>query len=108
MYSGSKLSNMCSAVLEVGRSADIYEFCFPAENVQIWTVSKCKGVYLLIVRNGVFFSRNDQVIAVPFCKRVDLLMFRNRGFRVRNVEICAVPSSNVFDLLMIMNSVFKQ
>ncbi len=30
MFSGSKRSNMCSAVLEVGRSADIYEFCFPA------------------------------------------------------------------------------
>ncbi len=30
MFSGSKRSNMFSAVLEVGLSADIYEFCFPA------------------------------------------------------------------------------
>ena len=54
----------------------IFTNFFQLQNVQIWTVSKCKGVYLLIFRNGIFRLRNIQIRAVPSCKRVDLLMIR--------------------------------
>ena len=107
-FQASKHSNMSSALLEVVHSADIHEFCIQAKNVQIWTVSNCKGVYLLIVRNGIFRSRKVQINAVQSCKRVDFLKFTNSGFRVRNVEICAVLSSNEIDLLMLMKRVFWQ
>ncbi len=85
---------MCSAVLVVCRLADNHEFCFHAAKRQIWTVSNCICVYLLIVRNGILRFRNVQIIAVPSSKSVDLLMFTNSGFRVRNVDIWAVILSN--------------
>ena len=53
-FQASKRSNMGSAVLECGRSADIHEFCVQAANVQIWTVSNCKGVYFRL--SGLAFS----------------------------------------------------
>ena len=92
---------MSSAFLEGGHSADIHEFFFKLQNIQIWNLYNWKGVYLLKVRNGIFKSRNVQIIAVTSRKRMDLLMFR-----VRNVEICAVLSSNEVDLLMPKNYVF--
>ncbi len=85
---------MGSAVLVVCRLVDNHEFCFHAAKRQIWNVSNCICVYLLIVRNGIFTFRNVQIIAVPSSKSVDLLMFTNSGFRVRNVEIWAVMFSN--------------
>ena len=45
----SKRSNMGSAVLEGGRFADFPNYVFKLQNFQIWTLSKCKGVFLLIV-----------------------------------------------------------
>ena len=43
-----KRSYTCSAALEGGRSSFINEFCFQKQNLQTWTMSKCKGFYLLI------------------------------------------------------------
>ena len=106
MFSGSKISNMGSAVLEGGPSANIHKFCFQAAKRSDMDCVKVQGVYLLIVRKASFMLRNVQIRAVPSCKRVDLLMFRNSGFRVRNVEIRAVLSSNEDDLMMLMNQVF--
>ena len=85
---------MCSAVLVVCRLVDNHEFCFHAAKRQIWNVSNCIRVYLLIVRNGIFTFRNVQIIAVPSCKSVDLIIFTNSGFRVINVDIWAVIFSN--------------
>ncbi len=106
-FQASKCSNIVSAVLEVGRSSDIHEFCFQAVKVQIWTVSNCKRSNLLIVRNGIFRSLNVQIIAVQSCKRVDLLMFTNSGFRLRHVEIYAALSSNEVDFLVSKNRFFR-
>ena len=62
---------------------------FKLQNVQIWAVPKCKGVYLVIVWNGILRLRKFQIRVVPSSKRSDLLMLMNRDFRVRNVEICS-------------------
>ena len=70
-FHASKISNMCSAVLFGGRSADIQEFCFQAAKFQIWTLPKCKGVYLLIVRNSIFRLRNVELLAVLSSNEVD-------------------------------------
>ena len=103
----SKRSNMYSAGLEGGRSAHIHELCFHAtERLDIDCI-ELQGVYLLIVRNGIFMLRNVQIRAVPSCKRVDLFMLRNSVFTVRNVEIWAVVSINEVDLLMLRNRVFR-
>ena len=53
-FQASKRSNMCSALLHGGGSADFPNYVYKLQNVQIWTVSNCKGVYLLIVRNAIF------------------------------------------------------
>ena len=76
-FSASKRSNMSSAVLEVGRFTDIYEFCFQAAKRSEMNCDEVQGVLLLIVRNGIFRLRNFQIRAVPSCKRVDLLILRN-------------------------------
>ena len=68
-FQASKRSNMRSAILEGGRTADIHELCLKQQNVQIRTVSNCKGVYSLIVRNGIFRFLNVQVIAVKLQER---------------------------------------
>ena len=84
-FSVSKLSNMGSAVLLVALSSDVQEFCFQAAKLSYTECAELRGVYLLIVRNGIFKLRNVQVSAGPSCKRVDLLMLRNSVFTVRNV-----------------------
>ena len=96
---------MGSAVQLGCRSADFPNYVFKLQNVQIWTVSKCKSVYLLIVRMAFSGSkRSDR--SSTFLKRDDLLMFRDSVFTVRNVEIWAVLSSNEVNLLMLKNRVF--
>ena len=92
-FQASKRSNMGSAVLEVGRLLIFTNSVFKEQNVQIWTVSMCKGFNLVIVRNGNFRSRDVRIIAVQSCKVVDLLVLVNGSFRVRNVEICTVMAS---------------
>ena len=104
-FQASKRSNMSSAVLQGGRSADFPNYVLKLQNVQIWTVSKCKGVYMLIVRMSYSGSKlSDKSSTI--LKRDDLLMLRNSVFTVRNVEIWAVLSSNEDDLLMLKNRVF--
>ena len=56
-FQASKRSNMGSAVLEGGLSADIHEFCFDAAKRSDMDLSKYKGVYLLNVSNGIFRQR---------------------------------------------------
>ena len=60
-FQASKRSNMGSVVLEVGRSADIHEFCFQATKRSDMDCVEVKGVYFLIVRNGIFRQRNVQI-----------------------------------------------
>ena len=62
-FQASKLSNMGSAFLENGRSADFPNYVLKMQNFQIFTVSKCKGVYLLIEWH--IQVRNTQIKAVP-------------------------------------------
>ena len=69
---------MGSAVLEVGRTADIHELFFKLQNFQIWNVSNCKGVDLLIVRNVIFKLQNVQIKAVP--ARVSISSCSGIGF----------------------------
>ena len=45
---------MGSAVLQGGRSADILEFCFKAAKRADMDSVELKGIYLLIVTNGIF------------------------------------------------------
>ena len=52
-FQAKKRSNMGSAVLQGGRSADYPNYVFKLQNVQIWTVSNRKSVYLLIVMSGI-------------------------------------------------------
>ena len=85
-FQATKRSNMGSAVLIGGRSADFTNYVFKLQNVQIWTVSKCKRVYLLIVRMAFSVSKRSDK-SNTFLKRDDLLMLRYRVFTVRNVEI---------------------
>ncbi len=106
-FQASKRSNMGSAVLKVGRSADFPNYVLKQENFQIWTVSKCKGVYLLIVRIAFSGSKHSDKIST-ILKRDDLLMLRNSVLTVRNVEIWAVQSRIEVDLLMLKNRVFRQ
>ena len=40
------------------------------QNVEIWTVSKCKGFFDDFYE-WHFISRNVQIITVPYCNRVD-------------------------------------
>ena len=65
-FQASKRSNICSAVLEVSRFADFHELFFKLQNVQIWNVLNCKGVYWPIVRNVIFRLQNVQIKTVPF------------------------------------------
>ncbi len=98
---------MCSAVLHGGRSADFHNYVFKLQNVQIWTVSKCNGDYLLIVRIEFSGSKLSDKCS-NILKSDDLLMLRNRVFTVRNFVIWAVLSSNDVDLLMLKNRVFRK
>ena len=82
----SKRSNMGSADMQGGRSADIHEFCFQGVNIQIWTVSICKRVSLLIVRMAFSASKRSDKSST-FLKRHDLLMLRYSVFTLRKVEI---------------------
>ncbi len=88
---------MGRAVLEVGRSADIHEFCFQGAKLSDMDRVDVQGVPFADCHEWHFWSRNVKIIAVPCCKRVDLLMLKNSSFRVRNVEICAVLSRNEVD-----------
>ncbi len=85
-FQATKRSNMGSAVLLGGRSADFTNYVFKLQNFQIWTVSKCKRVYMLIVRMAFSGSKRSDKRST-FLKRHDLLMLRYRVFTVRNVEI---------------------
>ena len=71
----TKRSNMGSAVLLGGRSADFTNYVFKLQNFQIWTVSKCKRVYLLIVSMAFSVSKRSDKSST-FLKRHDLLMLR--------------------------------
>ena len=53
-FQASKRSDMCSALLLVGRFADIQEFCFQAAKRSVMDCVELQGVYLVIVRNGIF------------------------------------------------------
>ena len=105
-FHASKRSNMGSAVLHGVRSADFPNYVFKLQNVQIWTASKCKGDYLLVVRTEFSGSKLSDKSS-NILKRNDLLMLRNSVFTVRNVENWAVLSSNDVDLLMLTNRVFR-
>ena len=106
-FQATKRSNMGSAVLQGGRSADFPNYVLKLQNFQIWTVSKCKGVYLLIVRMAFSGSKLSDKSS-NILKRNDLLMLRNSVFTVRNVENWAVLSSNDVDLPMSTNRVFRK
>ena len=106
-FQASKRSNMGSAVLLGGPSADFPNYYFKLQNVQIWTVSKCNGDYLLIVRMTFSGSKHSEMRS-NILKRDDLLMLRNSVFTVRNVELWAVLSSNEVDYLMLKNRVFTK
>ena len=83
-FQASKRSNMSSAVLQGDPSADFPNYYFKLQNVQIWTVSKCKGDYLLIYRMTFSGSKHSEMRS-NILKRVDLLMLRNSVFTVRYV-----------------------
>ena len=102
-----KRSYMASAVMHIWRFANVQELLFILQTVQEWTVPYWKGVYSLIVRNGVFSLRKNHIRAVTSCKMVDLLMLKNRVSRVQNTEIRAVLYSNEVDMLMLTNHVFR-
>ena len=81
----TKRSNMCSAVLLGGRSANIHEFCFQA--------AKRSDMDCVEVQEGLFADRMAFSVSKrsdkssTFLKRDNLLMLRYRVFTVRNVEI---------------------
>ena len=54
LFQALKRSNMCSALLEGVRSADIHELSFYAAKRSDIDLSKCKLVYLLNISNGIF------------------------------------------------------
>ncbi len=107
-FQDPKRSNMCSAVLDGGRSAYIHEFCFQAEKQSDMDCVDLQVGLFADNQEWDLMLRNVQIITVLSCKSVDLLMFTNSGFRVRNVEIRAVLSCNEFGLLMHRNRVFRQ
>ena len=53
----SKRTNMDSAVLDVGRSANIHEICFQAAKRSDMDSVEVQGSYLQIVRNVIFRLR---------------------------------------------------
>ena len=77
---------MGSAVLQIGRSADFPKYVFKLQNVQICTVSKCKWVYLLIVRMAFAGSKRSDK-SNNFLKMDDLLMLMYRVLTVRKFDI---------------------
>ena len=85
-FQATKRSNIGSAVQLGCRSADFPNYVFKLQNVQIWTVSKCKRVYLLIVSMAFSVSKRSDKSST-FLKRDDLLMLRYSVFTLRNVEI---------------------
>ncbi len=97
---------MGSAVLEVGRSANIHKFCFQYAkhsdmdyvDLQCFLFADCKERHFQVSK----LSDNCRNI-LPEGR---FMMFTKTGFRVRN-EICAVLSSNEVDLLMLRNRVCK-
>ncbi len=92
-FQATKSSNMGSAVLQGGSFSDFPNYVFKLQNFQIWTVSKCKWFYLLIVRMAFSRSKRSDKSST-FLKRDDLLMLRYNVSTVRNVDILAVLSSN--------------
>ncbi len=81
-----------SAVLEVGRSADIHEFCFQgAKRSDMDSVDVQVGL-LLIVRMAFSRSKRSDKSST-FLKWDDLLMLRYYVSTVRNDDILAVLSS---------------
>ena len=81
-------------------------FVSKLQNVQICSMSKCNGVYLLIVINGILAAkRSDKSSTI--LQECRFARFRNSVFPVRNVEIWAVLSSNNVDLLKLRNRVFS-
>ena len=99
---------MGSSVLDGGGTVNINELCFQAAKSSDMIhveLQRCLYVDCQALR---FQGRNLQIFAVTSCKRIDILMFPNSGFRVRNVEISAVLSSKEVDLLMLRKSDFRQ
>ena len=88
----SKRSNMGSAVLVVGRFVDIQDFSYQGAKRSDMDCVELKGVYLLIVRKGIFRLLNFGILAVLVSNEVDFLMLNNRVYRLRNVQIWAVLS----------------
>ena len=74
-FQASKRSNMGSAVLLSGRSAVFPNYVFKLQNVQFCNESKCKRVYLMIVRLAFSGSKRSDKSST-FLKRDDLLMLR--------------------------------
>ena len=54
----TKRSNMCTAVLQGGRSADINEFSFEAAKRADMVSCELKGIYLLMARMDFLVSRS--------------------------------------------------
>ena len=74
-FQATKRSNVGSAVLLGGRSADFPNYVFKLQNVQFCNESKCKRVYLMIVRMAFSGSKRSDKSST-FLKRDDLLMLR--------------------------------
>ena len=103
-FQALKRSNLGSAVLQGGRLLIFINSVFMLQIVLICNVSKCYGVYLLIVINGILAAK-FRARAVLYFKKIDLLMLRNSVFTVRNVEIWAVLSSNEVAMICIYSGI---
>ena len=68
-FQASKRPNIDSALLEDELSPDIHEFCVRAPQRSDMDGVELDGVYLMILRNGIFRSRNVRIIEVLYCKR---------------------------------------
>ena len=71
----TKRSNMGSAVLLGGRSTVFPNYVFKLQNFQFCNESKCKRVYLIIVRMAFSGSKGSDKSST-FLKRDDFLMLR--------------------------------
>ncbi len=69
-FQASKRPNIDSALLEDELSPDIHEFCVRAPQRSDMDGVELDGVYLMILRNGIFRSRNVQIIEITYYKRV--------------------------------------
>ena len=88
---------MGSAVLEVGRSADIHEFCFQGAKRSDMDSVDVQGVQFANCQEWQFQVSRRSDNCSTILQEGDLLMFMNRSFRLRNDEICAVLSRNEVD-----------